>query len=49
MMAQYLQNNAAHHINKLKRKNHIVFSKDAENPQKIGYRESISQSNKGHI
>ena len=49
MMVQYLQNNAAHHINKLKGKNHIIISKDAENFQKSGYRESISQSNKGHI
>jgi len=36
MMAQYLQNNAAHHINKLKRKNHIIISKDAENLKKVG-------------
>ena len=61
MMVQYLQNNAAHHINKLKGKNHIIISKDAEkafhNSQhpfwikmlQSDHRRNISQRHKGDI
>ena len=30
MILQYIQNNVIHHINKLKDKNHIIISRDAE-------------------